>query len=146
MSRKASACLSLLIGLALATASAQGNNEAESKVMALERLWGSAVQLRDTQALGSIFDDSLIYVTIGGKLMTKTQVLADTRSANPVDVVVQSSVARLHGNIVIVTGLMQLKGVEDGKPYLRYARFMDTWMNKDNRWVCISSMSAPFRK
>jgi hypothetical protein len=78
--------------------------------------------------------------------MTKSQVLAETRATNPVDVVVQSSVAHLHENIVIVTGVMQLKGIDEGKPYLRYARFMDTWMNKEDRWVCISSMSAPFRK
>ena len=50
------------------------------------------------------------------------------------------------GNIVIVTGLMQLKGVDAGKPYLRCARFVDTWMNKGDRWVCISSMPAPVRK
>jgi ketosteroid isomerase-like protein len=144
MSRHRAGLVSLLIALAI-TASAQAN-EAESKVMALERLWGSAVQLRDIRALGSIFDDSLIYVTIDGRLLTKSQVLAETKAASPVDVVVRSSVAHLHGNVVIVSGLMELKGTEEGKPYFRHARFMDTWVSKSDGWVCISSMTTPVPK
>jgi ketosteroid isomerase-like protein len=142
---KAGWYLASLFCLAAGMASAQGN-EAESKVMALERLWGSAVQMRDIKALDSIFDDSMIYVSMDGRLMTKSQVLADTKATSPVDVVVKSSVAHLHGNIVIVTGVMQLKGAEGGKPYIRYARFMDTWMNKGDRWVCVSSMTTPVPK
>jgi ketosteroid isomerase-like protein len=134
-----------LFCMAAATVSAQ-ENEAESKVMALERLWGSAVQMHDIKALDSIFDDSMTYVAMDGKVMTKSQVLAETRATSPVDVVVESSVAHLHGNVVIVTGVMQLKGTEGGKAYLRYARFMDTWMNKGDRWVCISSMTIAVRK
>jgi ketosteroid isomerase-like protein len=145
MSMKAGWYLAVLFCLVVATVSAQGN-EAESKVMALERLWGAAVQMHDIKALDSIFDDSMIYVAIDGRLMTKSQVLADTRATTPVDVVVRSSVAHLHGNVVIVTGLMQLKGAEGGKPYIRYGRFMDTWMNKGDRWVCVSSMSTPVPK
>ena len=136
--------MSLLIVLAIAASGQE--NEAESKVMALERLWGTAVQLRDIRALGSIFDDSLIYVTIDGRLLTKSQVLAETKATSPVDVVVRSSVARLHGNVVIVSGLMDLRGTEEGKPYLRHARFMDTWVSKSDHWVCISSMTTPVPK
>ena len=142
---KAGWYLAVLFCLVVATVSAQGN-EAESKVMALERLWGAAVQMHDIKALDSIFDDSMIYVSMDGRVMTKSQVLADTRATSPVDVVVKSPVAQLHGNVVIVTGLMQLKGAEGGKPYIRYARFMDTWMNKGDRWVCLSSMTTPVRK
>lgn len=137
----------LVVLLCLGTwAHAQERGEAESKVLALERLWGAAAQLRDIKALESIFDDSLVYVHIDGRLMTKADVLADTRALSPVDIVVQSSAARSHGNVVIVTGVMQLKGIENGKPYQQYGRFLDTWVEKDNRWVCISSMTTPIRK
>ena len=142
---KAGWYLAALLCMVAVTVSAQ-ENEAESKVMALERLWGSAVQMHDIKALDSIFDDSMIYVSMDGKVMTKNQVLADTRATSPVDIVVKSVVAHLHGNVVIVTGVMQLKGTEDGKPYRRYARFMDTWMNKGDRWVCVSSMTIAVRK
>ncbi len=128
--------------LATGPARAQGPVDAESKVGTLERLWGEAAQLRDLKALGSIFDDSLVYVHIDGRLMTKAQVLADTKAANAVDIVVQSSVAQAHGNTVIVSGVMQLKGVERGKPYLRHGRFVDTWVYEEGHWSCVASMTT----
>jgi ketosteroid isomerase-like protein len=125
---------------------AQSAHEAESKVLTLERLWGSAAQMRDTKALDSIFDDSMAYVDISGRLMTKGEVLADTSAVSAVDIVVASSVARSHGNVIVVTGIMKLKGVDKGKPYLRYGRFLDTWMKKGDHWVCISSMTTATQK
>jgi ketosteroid isomerase-like protein len=132
--------------LSVLAAQAQSEHDAESKVLALERLWGSAAQTRDTKALGSIFDDSLAYVHIDGRLMTKAEVLADTRAVSAVDIVVESSVARSHGNLVIVTGVMKLKGIEKGKQYVRYGRFLDTWMEKGDQWVCLSSMTTAIQK
>jgi len=120
--------------------------ETESKILAMERLWGAAAQLRDVKALDSIFDDSMTYVHIDGRLMTKAEVLADTQAVSPVDIVVDSSVAHSHGNVVIVTGILHLKGVKSGKPYLQYGRYMDTWLRKENHWVCISSMTTPMKK
>lgn len=75
--------------------------------------------------------------------MTKAEVLADTKAAGAVDVVVESSTARSHGNTVIVAGVLRLKGVESGKPYLRHGRFVDTWLYNEGRWMCISSMTTP---
>jgi len=124
----------------------QTRNDTESKVLALERLWGEAAQFRDIKALDTIFDDSMIYVHIDGRLMTKAQVLADTRAVSSVEIVVDSSVAHSHGNVVIVTGVLHLRGVEAGKPYLRYGRYLDTWLPKGDRWVCVSSMTTPMRR
>jgi hypothetical protein len=137
-------CITLLVCLGTWVLAGQENpdGDAKSKVMALERLWGEAAQMRDTNALGSIFDDSLTYVHIDGRLMTRSEVLQDTKAASPVEIVVESAAARSHGNTVIVTGVMRLKGVEHRKPYLLYGRFVDTWLYKEGRWVCISSMTT----
>jgi Domain of unknown function (DUF4440) len=102
-------------------------------VLALERLWGEAAERRDVRALASIFDDSLTYVHIDGRLMKKPDVLSDTRKLDPVAIAVDSSVARSHGNVVIVTGILHLKGVEAGKAYLRFGRYLDTWVLTGNR-------------
>ena len=59
MSMKAGWYLAALLCMVAVTVSAQ-ENEAESKVMALEQLWGSAVQMHDIKALDSIFEDSMI--------------------------------------------------------------------------------------
>ena len=102
--------------------------------------------MRDTRALASIFDESLIYVHIDGRLMNKADVLADTKALDPVNIVVDSSVARSHGNVVIVTGILHLKGIEAGKPYRRYGRYLDTWISSGDRWLCVSSMTTPIKK
>jgi hypothetical protein len=49
-----------------------------------------------------------------GRLLTKSDVLSDTRKLDLVAITVDSSVTRSHGNVVIVTGILQLKGVEAG--------------------------------
>jgi ketosteroid isomerase-like protein len=138
--------LLLLICLRAGAAHAQQEAAVESKVLALERLWGAAAQIRDTKALDAIFDGSIVYVHIDGRLMTKSQVLADTMAVSPVDIVVQSSVAHSHGNVVIVTGILELKGVDGGKRYQRYGRFLDTWVDEGGQWVCVSSMTTAIKK
>jgi ketosteroid isomerase-like protein len=135
-----------LVCMGACCARAQERADAESKVLALERLWGAAAQLRDIKALDSIFDEGLVYVDIDGRLMTKAEVLADTKAVSAVEIVLQSSAAHSHGKVVMVTGVMRLRGVEKGKPYERYGRFLDTWVNKGDQWVCLASMSTPVKK
>ncbi len=137
--------LAALLWLATLYAPAQTSVDAESKVRALERLWAEAAQFRDLKALESLFDKSLIYVHIDGRLMTKEQVLADTASVGAVEIVVESSTARAQGNAVIVVGVLRLKGIENGKPYLRHGRFVDTWLYKDGSLVCVASMTTPMQ-
>lgn len=137
--------LTMLVCLVTWQAHAQARGDAESKVLALERLWGEAAQLRDIKALESIFDDSLVYVDIDGRLMGKAEVLADTKTASPVEIVVESEVARAHEHAVIVTGIMRLRGTENGKTYLRRGRFVDTWLYRAGQWMCVSSVTAATR-
>lgn len=122
------------------------DEDAKAKVMALEVLWGQAAQIRDIKALETLFDDSLTYVDLDGRLMNKAQVLAYTKAVAPVEIVVQSTAARAHGDTVIVTGILRLKGVDRGKPYLQHARFVDTWIHKDGHWLCVASMSTPIEQ
>jgi ketosteroid isomerase-like protein len=141
----------LIAALALAattTARAQQNidGDAGSKVLALERLWGQAAHLRDIKALDAIFDDDFVNLDIDGRLMTKAQTLADTLTAGPVEIVVESTGAQVHGDVVVVTGVLHLKGVDHGKPYLRRGRFADTWLKKNAHWVCISSETTPMEQ
>ena len=138
--------LAISVLVLMTTSLGNAQSDAESKILTLERLWGAAAQSRDIKALESIFDDSMTYVHIDGRLMTKAEVLADTRAVSPVEITVDSSVAHSYGNVVIVTGILHLKGVNSGKLYTQYGRYMDTWLRKENHWVCVSSMTTPIRK
>jgi ketosteroid isomerase-like protein len=49
----------------------------------------------------------------------------------------------LFGNVAIATGVMRVKGVEAGKPYIRRERFVDTWLQKKGTWVCVGTNATP---
>ena len=136
----------LLVGEDSISLAQNVDSDAASKVLALERLWGQASQLRDIKALDSIFDEGLVNLDIDGRLMTKAQTLADTLTTGSVEIVVESTGARVHGDVVIVTGVLRLKGVDHGKPYLRRGRFVDTWLYKNGHWVCIGSETTPMEQ
>lgn len=140
----------LMLAALLGESSAVGQNpvdsDAASKVLALERLWAQGAHLRDAKALDSIFDEGLVNVDIDGRLMSKAQTLADTLTTGPVEVVVESTGARVHGDVIVVTGVLRIKGVDHGKPYLRRGRFADTWLNKNAHWVCIGSETTPMEQ
>jgi len=140
----------LILAALLGETSAVGQNDvdsdATSKVLALERLWAQGSHLRDVKALDSIFDEGLVNLDIDGRLMSKAQTLADTLTAGPVEIVVESTGARVHGDVVVVTGVLHLKGVNQGKPYFRRGRFADTWLKRNARWVCIGSETTPIEE
>jgi hypothetical protein len=50
---------------------------------------------------------------------------------------------RLHGDTAIVTGIYRLNGILDGKGIDQRARFVDTWLEKNGKWVAIASLSTP---
>jgi hypothetical protein len=139
------ALLAVLLASEGLTSAAQnaGDSDAASRVLALERLWGQAAHLRDIKALDAIFDERLVNLDIDGRLMTKAQTLADTLTAGPLEVVVEPTGARVHGDVVIVTGVLRLKGLDHGKLYLRSGRFVDTWLYNNAHWVCIGSETTP---
>jgi ketosteroid isomerase-like protein len=50
---------------------------------------------------------------------------------------------RVFGNTAIATGIFRTKGVEGKKSYVRRERFIDTWMYKDGRWICVAANAMP---
>lgn len=114
-------------------------------VLALEHAWNQAEERKDTRALDEIFDNALVYVDYDGSFHTKAEFLARVKSSasQPEQEVTGSMTGRLFGNTVVITGLYVAKGVDNGKPYLRRGRFVDTWIYKDGRWLCVASQATP---
>jgi ketosteroid isomerase-like protein len=116
-----------------------------STVLALEHAWNQAEQRKDTRALDAIFDNALVYVDYDGSFHTKAEFLVRVKSAalRPEQEVTESMTGHMFGNTVVVTGLYVAKGVDSGRPYLRRGRFVDTWVLKDGRWLCVASQATP---
>lgn len=144
---KTAAFVVILVCSALSFAAAQNVTDESTltRVLALEHAWNQATERKDIKALDAILDSSMVYVDYYGILRTKADYLAWVRSANLhlQQEVTQSMTAHIFGSTVMVTGVYVTNGVEGGKPYVRRARFVDTWTSKDGTWVCVASQSTP---
>jgi len=141
-----------LIFLALgALTAAQADVEAatKTKIVALEQLWNQAYKSGDTRALEKILDDSIVLVNDDGSMQTKKDFLDSVRSSAPdanaqqQQVAPESFAVHVYGSVAIATGVMRVKGVEGGKSYSRRERFVDTWIHKNDSWVCVGTNATP---
>lgn len=116
----------------------------EGRLLALERVGKlQASELKDLKMLTEILDGNFVSVDQDGLLMNKTQVLAYVQNATSLRYVTSEMTVRLHGSTAIVTGLYQLTEVIAGKTVIRRGRLVDTWIEKEGKWVTIASLSTP---
>ena len=138
-------CLILVSAMTMSTM-AQDNGSVESKVIAIEKAWNQAYKFRDKKALGEILDDSIVLVNDDGSLQSKRVFLGSVDTAKPSDqqqAEPESISVHVFGDVAIATGIFKEKGVENGKPYLRRNRFVDTWVNRNGSWVCVAASATP---
>jgi ketosteroid isomerase-like protein len=116
----------------------------QTKILALENAWNRAEEHKDIPALESLLDSTLVYVDYDGTIMDKAQFIASVQAPalHPEQIVNESMTAHVYGDSAVVTGVYREKGVKGGKPYLRRGRFTDTWVYRDQTWVCVSSQST----
>ncbi len=118
----------------------------QSRIVALEKAWNQAYKLGDKRALGGLLDDEIVLINDDGTVQTKAQFLASVKkaaSSQEQQVAPESMSVHVYGNTAIATGVFRAKGVEGGKPYVRRERFVDTWVYKDGKWVCVATNATP---
>jgi len=136
----------MLIALVACTvtsvALAQENPDAdrESKIIAMEHVWAQAYMAKDPKALARILDDAFVCVDSNGRLPAKADVLADVKTSNLLQLLMEAMAVHLHGDTAIITGIFRTTGVDHGKPFARRERFVDTWLYRNGQWVSISSL------
>jgi ketosteroid isomerase-like protein len=116
--------------------------------MALEQLWNQAYKSGDTKALDSILDDQVVLVNDDGSVQSKAEFLASVKAPSPgtaqqQQVAPESFNVHVYGNVALATGVMRVKGVENGKGFNRRERFIDTWVLKHGSWVCVGTDATP---
>jgi ketosteroid isomerase-like protein len=135
--------LLVCFGSPLGEANGADPNE-ESRIIALERIQKiQAFEARDLKTLDGILDDAFAHVDMEGRMRSKAEVLAYIQMADSLRYSAEAMVVRLHGDTAIVTGLFRMTGMERGRPIVQRGRFVDTWLQKDGRWIAIASLSTP---
>ncbi len=101
------------------------------------------------KALDALLDDKIVLVNDDGSTQTKSEFLTSVKTAAPQPTAQQQQVApeslnvHVYGTVAIATGVMRVKGVENGKSYTRRERFVDTWLQRGSSWVCIGTNATP---
>ena len=137
----------ILACLAGACAWAQdaGAASSRSNIVALENAWDQAQEHGDAKALDGILDNALSFVDFDGKILTKAEYLARVKSNNThmVQIVAEQMSVQMFGDTAIVIGSYRVKGEENGSPYLRRGRFVDTWVLIGGHWLCVAAATTP---
>ena len=111
----------------------------------MEKAWNQAYKMGDTRALDALLDDELVLINDDGSVQSKAEFLKSVRATNSQEqqVAPESMSVRVFGNTAIATGVFRAKVVDRGKRYERRERFVDTWINKDGKWVCVATNATP---
>jgi ketosteroid isomerase-like protein len=102
-------------------AQSEADAAAQSKIVALEQLWNQAYKSGDTKALDSNTDDAIVLVNDDSSVADQAEFLASVKSsmsqpnAQRPQVAPQSLAVHVFGNVAIATGVMRVKGRENGK-------------------------------
>ena len=126
---------------------AEDDGDAQSKIIALERAWNQAYKSADTQALDSLLDNAVVLINDDGSVQTKADFLGGLKAASSTQdqqVALESIAVHMHGpQLAVATGVFEAKGMEAGKRYVRRERFVDTWVYKNGKWVCVATNAIP---
>lgn len=148
--KSASPLMVLLCAIVLSVAAQDTSESAiKSKIVALEGVWNQAYKSGDRKALDGLLDNAIVLVNDDGTVLNKTEFLATVKpphsqsASQEQQVVPESMSVHVFGNTAIATGVFRAKGVEAGKAYVRRERFIDTWIYKGERWICVGTDATP---
>lgn len=134
-----------VVATCLCGAQEKGDAAVASRIVALEKAWNQAYKMGDTHALDTILDDSIVLINDDGSLQSKREFLKSVTATNSQEQQVAPESMNVHvfGDTAIATGVFRAKGVEGGKSYVRRERFVDTWIRKGDKWVCVATNATP---
>ena len=146
---RVSACFMIVVCMTALPIWAQDDSESavRSKIIALEKAWNQAYKAGDIRALDSILDNEIVLINDDGSVQSKADFLGSIKTtannSQEQQVSPESMSVHVFGNTAISTGVFRAKGVEGGKSYVRRERFVDTWLYKNGKWVCVASNATP---
>ena len=124
---------------------AQDHKADEMKIIGMENLWNAAVRDHDNKAMQAILAETFIDTEPDGNFMNKSEFLAFVKDPSVTHTLLANSDMKVtyYAHSAVVSGNYHDKGTDKGKPFELHARFTDTWVESDGKWLCVSSASTP---
>ena len=144
---RSSVFILLFVAVCASIVAAQDSSDAaiQTKIIALEKAWNQAYKIGDRKALDELLDNSIVLINDDGSVQSKKDFLATVHATNSQEqqVAPESMHVHVYGNVAIASGVMRVKGSEGGKSYTRREQFVDTWLFKGGKWVCVATDATP---
>jgi ketosteroid isomerase-like protein len=141
-------CLVLMSGVQVAWDPGSDSSAEASKLIALENAWNQAQLHHDSKALNNLVSDAFVYTDYDGRVMNKSEFLADLKDPDYRASLIANEDARVisYPNVAIVVGTYHTKGTYKRQPFEHYGRFTDTWLYQNNKWQCVASHTNLIKK
>lgn len=131
-----------LSGIA-ALAAPHADRDAVAKI---DLAYQEAVKRNDAEAMKRIMHPDFKLVLGDGRTFDRDDLLKDARRGRFVyelqDEVPNSQSVMVWGDTAIVTALLRLKGLNDGKPFDRTLWFSDTYVRTDRGWLYLFGQAS----
>jgi ketosteroid isomerase-like protein len=116
----------------------------EIRIKQLERAWNQAEAKQEVKEVSSLLADTLVYTDYDGSFMNKSEymkwVVAPQQKAD--HIYDEGLSVQMYGDAAVVTGIYRETGTNKGKPYVIRSRFTDTWIKRNDAWLCVASHST----
>lgn len=147
MSKKNIVLICFMLSIQLLAQSTGVQDADAGRIRALENAWNEAIQEKNRSALDLLLGPELVLVDHDGLLMNKANYIVSviSQELHPSRVVNEAMTVNLFGPVAVVSGLYRENGIRRGKPYQFRERFTDTWIRRNESWICIASQSTLIR-
>jgi len=116
----------------------------EIRIKQLERAWNQAEAKQEVKEVSSLLADTLVYTDYDGTFMNKSEymkwVAAPQQKAD--HIYDEGISVQVYGNAAVAAGIYRETGTNKGKPYVIRSRFTDTWIKRNDAWLCVASHST----
>jgi uncharacterized protein (TIGR02246 family) len=136
-----------LVLLAGAAAQAATAGTAEQAVTAAEHQWLKSQQTNNVELLAPLLADKVVETSGEGKVFAgKDAVLAAAKSEKWSSAEYSDLKVTVYGDTAIATGTFAGKETDAaGKPLDARARFTDTWVLANGKWLCVATQDSPLK-
>ena len=116
----------------------------EIRIKQLERAWNQAEAKQEVKEVSSLLADTLVYTDYDGSFMNKSEymkwVAAPQQKAD--HLYDEGLNVQVYGEAAVATGIYRETGTNKGKAYVIRSRFTDTWIKRNDAWLCVASHST----
>ena len=112
-------------------------------LIALEHEWNDAILRNDRTVAGSFMAEEWTEITSAGSVLTKTEDLNELVDGyHATSLVLSDFEVQIFGDAALVSGISEEKSSYRGQDTSGRFRWMDVWVRRAGRWVCVKSTVA----